>query len=42
MNEENAVTLKITPRKIYNKNSDQRLCSLCGEDLGEKRIEEIQ
>ena len=26
MNKQNIVTLKITPRKIYNKNPDQRLC----------------
>ena len=32
MNKENTVTLKITPRKIYNKNPDQRLCRLCGKE----------
>ena len=32
MNNENTVTLKITPRKIYNKNHDQRLCRLCGKE----------
>ena len=33
MNKENTVTLKITPRKIYNKNPDQRLCRLCGKEF---------
>ena len=31
MNKENTVTLKITPRNIYSKNPDQRLCRLCGK-----------
>ena len=32
MNKENTVTLKITPRKIYNINPDQRLCRLYGKE----------
>ena len=32
MNKKNTVTLKITQRKIYNKNPDQRLCRLCGKE----------
>ena len=34
MNKENTITLKITPRKIYNKNPDQRLRRLCGKESG--------
>ena len=32
MNKENTVTLKITRRKICNKNPDHRLCRLCGKE----------
>lgn len=32
MNKENISTLKITPKKIYNKNPDQKICRLCGEE----------
>ena len=32
MHKENTVTLKITPRKIYYKNPDERLCRLCGKE----------
>ena len=35
MNKENTVTLKITPRKIYNKNPDQQLCRYMEKNLGD-------
>ena len=32
MNKENTSILKITPKKIYNKNPDQKICRLCGDE----------